>query len=399
MRVLFWLYKSRVNKNGETPIWVRITNNTEREQFTTGLSVVESSWNQDKQAIRGRDELTNSLNKQLNNIKLALVEQYTKLSSVNPATSVHDVKLAYLNRDNLGLKLIDVFELHNSRIKKLLGKEYSVETYLIYDRTLRNVQDFIWHRYKQRDIYLVKLKRSFVEEYIYYLKTERKHEINTVFKNVQRLNTVFNFAVSQYMWEKNVCKGVNVRHEKKEILYLTTEELTTMEEKTFSIGRLEVVRNMFLFQCYTGLAYRELKELRAVNITKRDDGEIWIVAKRQKTGRTFKVPLLPQAERIYHMYRTLSLDPTKPIFPVPSNQKFNAYLKEVGDLCSINKELTTHLGRKTFATTVTLLNGVPMETVSALLGHSSIKITQEAYSKVGDAKLSRDMGELRKRFA
>lgn len=399
MRVLYWLYKSKINKIGQVPIWVRITNNGEREQFSTSIFVKETVWNQDKQVIRGRDMQTSAYNQQLNNIETALVDIYSKLSSTNPLITVQDVKLAYFNRNSLGKKLIEVFALYNSRVKKLIGKDYTLGTYHIYDRTMRNVQEFLWHRYKHKDIYLVKIKRSVIEEYIYYLRTVKNHDNNTVFKNVQRLSTIMNFAVGQDMIDKNPFKGVNVKLERKEIQYLLSEELARIEEKVFEIERLEIVRNMFLFQCYTGLAYRELKELTQANLVKRDDGETWIIAKRQKTGRTFKVPLLPQAERIYIQYRSLTLNASNPVFPVLSNQKYNAYLKEIGDLCGINKELTTHLGRKTFATTITLLNGVPIETVSALLGHSSIKITQEAYSKVGDAKLSRDMGELRKRFA
>ena len=209
------------------------------------------------------------------------------------------------------------------------------------------------------------------------------------------MKQVVNDAIKNNWISENPFKNHTIKKTKKEIIFLDEDELKSIKEKKITIERLAAVRDIFVFCCYTGLAYNEVQELEPSNITKGIDGEDWIVMIRRKTDTKIRVPLLTDAEELIEKYRKdpLSINRGK-CFPVLSNQKMNAYLKEIADLCGIDKELTTHIARKTFATTVTLLNDVPIETVSEVLGHSNIRITQEAYGKVVDKKVSRDMKEL-----
>ena len=399
MKVLFWLYKSRPNKKGEVPIYARITINSLREQFSINLFVNPRNWNKDKQRLKGRNELSSSVNQLIDKVEADLLSIYNEMSKVFNNVTAKDIRNNYFNEDNSSKGLIEVFEIHNQRIKSLIGKEYSEETFFIYERTKRNILEFLKRKLGHHDIRLDRLKRSFIEDYIYFLKTIKDYHTNTIYKNVQRVNRILNFAEQQDWLSKNPFRNTKLKKEKKEITYLSKDELKQLESKTFTIPRIAVVRDLFVFQIYTGLAYRELKNLTHSNIQIGVDSEKWIVAERQKTGRTFKVPLLPKALDILNRYKEHTLDPNRELLPVPSNQKFNAYLKEVGDLCGILQPLTTHLARRTFACTITLLNGVPLSTVSSLLGHSNIGITQEAYAKVVDDKLSKDMEVLRKKLS
>lgn len=399
MKVLFWLYRSRPNKKEEFPIYVRVTINGKREQFKSGVFINPNNWNSDKQRLKGRGEYSNSINHILDKIETDLFSIYSKLSEAFENVTARDVRNNYLDDDNLSKGLLEVFAIHNDRMYSLIGKEYSDQTYFIYERTRKTLFDFVKFKLGHHDIKLDRLKRSFIEDYIYYLKTVKDYHTNTIYKNVQRVSRVVNFAEQQDWITKNPFKSIGLKKEKKEITYLSKDELKKIESKVLTIERIAIIRDLFIFQCYTGLAYQELKNLTYGNIQKGVDNEWWIVAVRQKTNRTFKVPLLPVPLDILDKYKQPNLDMKRKLLPVSSNQKFNAYLKEVGDLCGIQQSLTTHLARRTFACTVTLLNGVPLSTVSSLLGHSSIAITQESYAKVVDDKLSSDMMDLRRKLS
>jgi site-specific recombinase XerD len=218
-------------------------------------------------------------------------------------------------------------------------------------------------------------------------------------KHIERLCKMVNMAVTMDWLAKDPFAKYRQHFDKVERFYLTKEELSAIENKKFSIERLQTVKDLFLFSCYTGLAYIDTMNLTAGNIIKGIDGNDWLITSRQKTDTDVRVPLLPQAEELIKKYK----DHPKAanhgtLFPVISNQKTNAYLKEIADLCNINKAITFHIARHTFATTITLSNGVPIESVSKMLGHTTIRSTQ-VYAKVVEQKLSEDMQNLKKRMA
>ena len=241
---------------------------------------------------------------------------------------------------------------------------------------------------------------AFITEFENFLCNDQSLKPISANKHTQRLKTVMKFASKlNYVPFNPVASHERLKEQKKEIVFLTDDELYEIENKEFKIERLGKIRDLFIFSCYTGLAYKEIRELNKDNLIKGIDGKLWLSYVRHKTlsskGTPINIPLLNKPLSIIQKY---SVDPVvvskQTLLPVPSNQKFNAYLKEIADLCEVKKELTTHVARKTFATTITLANDVPIETVSQALGHSDIRITQQFYAKVVPQKIMRDMNKL-----
>lgn len=218
-------------------------------------------------------------------------------------------------------------------------------------------------------------------------------------KHMERLRKMVNLAVTMDWLEKDPFAKYKLHFEKVERGHLSKQELNTLAGKTFTIERLAAVLDMFLFSCYTGLAYIDISHLKREHIVKGIDAKDWLMTNRQKTGTTVRVPLLPEASVLIKKYRDHPVASSNgTVFPVVTNQRMNGYLKEIAEICGITKNLTFHLARHTFATTVTLSNGVPIESVSKMLGHTSIRTTQ-IYAKVVEHKLSEDMQNLRLRMA
>ena len=394
MRILFWLYKSKKNTAHESPLWVRITVNGEREQFATGLFIKESIWSSIAQKAEGKNKVMLNLNQQLDIIKQRLNQIYTQLSFTQEVIDAADVRRMYFGESDKNVKLMEVFLIHNDKITELLGIKYTKSTLKIFRCNVKILRGFIKKVYGLNDIPLRKLTRRFIEDYTHYLLTVKKYSNTTTHKNLQRLNKIVNYGINNGWLERNPFKGHHFALEHKEIEYLTEAELKAIETKHLPVKRVANVRDYFIFQCYTGLSYIDLKNLRREQIRPGVDGELWIFGTRTKTGTNFKVPMLPKALAIMKRHK----NDTEFVFKVLPNQTCNSYLKEIAALCDINKDLHTHLARKTFCTTVTLLNGVPMETVTALVGHSSIMITERVYAKVLDEKISRDMNALKGRL-
>jgi integrase len=235
------------------------------------------------------------------------------------------------------------------------------------------------------------LSLQFLNDFEYYLKTEKKQAQITINKTIQRLRTPIKQAISEGYLNRDPFMMHQTRKVHKEVVFLTINELKTFEETTFQQRRLQFVQNLFIFCCYTGLAYNEMSNLRKQHIQVGFDGMNWIQMKREKTQRQISIPLLPKAQEIIDKYITEK----ELLFPKISNQKFNSYLKEIADIIGIEKRITHHIARKTFASTVLLYNNVPMEIVSELLGHSNMSITQESYGKVVQRKVSEEMKKLK----
>lgn len=217
-----------------------------------------------------------------------------------------------------------------------------------------------------------------------------KNKQNTVAKNVKNLKHIITYGIELDWLNKNPFTGFKCAYEETTQAILTNEELQRIENKTFELPRLELVRNLFLFQCYTGLSYVDMAKLTHQNIIKGNDTYDWLVLSRTKSKIPVRIPLLNNAKRIIFLYNEALLSESITLLPMYANQKMNSYLKEIADLCSIRKNLTSHVGRRTFATTVLLSNGIPIETVSKLLGHTNLRATQ-VYAKVVDSKISKEM--------
>ncbi len=274
-----------------------------------------------------------------------------------------------------------------------------------YFTTQKYLQKYLKEKLHTSDILLKEINYKFVTSFEYYLKSfnpldhHKPLGNNGVMKHMERFRKMINVALKNEWMEKDPFRAYKLKFNKYERGYLTAEELEQLENKHFIIERLQYVKNLFIFSCYTGLAYTDTINLTTLNLVRGIDNEMWLITQRQKTGTSVKIPLLPKAIEILNIYRTnIKSLAEGSLFPKISNQRLNGYLKEMADVCGIEKNLTFHLARHTFATTVTLSNGVPIESVSKMLGHTKISTTQ-VYAKVIERKLSDDMQQLKQKLS
>src|SRR6266542_612682 len=280
-------------------------------------------------------------------------------------------------------------------MKALVGRDYAKGTLTRYETSYKHTMSFLQSRYEVSDIDINKLDYDFITEYEFWLKSVRKCDHNTTMKYLSNFKKIVNRCVRNGKLQRDPFLGFSMAKKEVERHALTETQLKTIAQKQFKIERLSIVRDIFLFCCFTGLAYADVKKLKQSEITDGIDGEKWIMAKRQKKDITSKIPLLPHALQIIRKYENnIECQLTNKVLPVLSNQKMNSYLKEIGDACGIHIHLTFHIARHTFATTVTLTNGVPIETVSKMLGHKNLQTTQH-YAKILDKKISEDMKKLK----
>ena len=396
--ILFYIKRAKINVDGVCPIYTRVTINSKRFEFSTNKFISPDKWSTEGAKVKGNSEDARSINNQLDIIKNQIMDAEKRLYK----------KEILINSENLrnelfGIKererlLIPIFTEHNRKIKELVGSEYAPGTLERYETSLKHTKDFLQWKYKVSDINIEKIDHAFITEYEFYLRTERKCANNTAVKYIKNFHKIINICLANGWLTKD--PFANYKAKVKEVVreFLTEQEIQSLMEKEFVSERLELVRDIFVFSCFTGLAYIDVKQLTPDNIVLGIDGDKWINKNRQKTDTNSKIPLLPTAQYIMDKYSDYPVNKNKgTILPILSNQKMNSYLKEIATVCGINKELTFHIARHTFATTVTLSNGVPIETVSKMLGHTNLKTTQH-YAKILDKKISEDMQVLKAKF-
>lgn len=393
VKVLFVLSKSKMNMKGLCPLICRITYNNKRKEFSTGFLVSEDEWNAKSQVITSKTAYAKNVNTHLNKMYRDVLSTYSEVVIDNTIFSVQDIYNAYMGTSKKGiLYVVEYFDDYLLKIKRLVGKDMEESTWKKFENALMHLKSFIKWKYEQQDLLLRDVNLFFIQEFEFYLKAIKNLANATIYKVLQRFKKVMMHAENEGMISRTpfaLYKSVTV---KKEVIYLTFEELQELETYTITQPRLNLVRNLFVFCCYTGLPYYEMSTLSAKNIERGFDKNLWLIVDRKKTDKSYRVPLLPKAVGIMREY----LGGEGLIFPKLSNQKFNSYLKEIADIVGIEKNLTHHIARKTFASTVLLYNDVPIEIVSELLGHSSIKVTQESYARLSNKKVSETMIRLSK---
>lgn len=393
--ILFVISASKTNKKGLCPLNCRITFNKQRKQFTTGLFVNPNTWNNKLQLLNSKDNNSEYLNSQIDFIRRKILDTARIFQLQSLDFSIDDLYAKYLGEEPRKKEyVLSYYRQYLARIKKLIGIEIKENTYQKFTYVSNHLQNFIKWKFNSNDYLMEDLNLQFLNDFEYYLKTEKGQMQVTINKTIQRFRTPFKQAISEGIIDRDPFILYKAKKTKKEILFLRTDELKSLEKYDFKQPRLKVVRDLYIFCCYTGLAFNEMSRLEKSHIQKGFDGLDWIQMKREKTQRQIAIPLLPKAIEILEIYDTDS----SLVFPAVSNQKFNSYLKEIGDILSIPIKLTHHTARKTFASTVLLYNDVPMEIVSELLGHSSITVTQESYGKVIQRKISEHMIELNKKM-
>lgn len=398
--LLFYLKKPKNFKEGQRPVYLRITVNGVSSEICTKRKCDYSDWNNLAGRMDGKTEFAKSLNSYLDVLQRKVYEARKNLVENEHLVTAENIKTLLLGKEISVHKymLMGEFKHHNDQMAALVGIEYAPGTLERYTTSYNHTRAFLEWKYKVSDIDITRLNYEFISEYEFWLKSVRKCDHNTTMKYLSNFRKIVKRCLLNGWLQKDPFMGFKMPKREVERTALTELELQKMASLTISIERLALVRDIFLFSCYSGLAYADVKKLRREDIIIGVDGEKWISSKRQKTDVTARIPLLPPALAIleqYHNHPTCEIEGR--ILPVLSNQKMNSYLKEIADACGFTKTLTYHIARHTFATTVTLSNGVPIETVSKMLGHRNLKTTQH-YARILDTKISMDMKLLRNKF-
>lgn len=394
--ILIWINTSRV-KNNEAAIFARITVNQKRTNISLHRKINIDSWVSSKSRAKGNSKEARNLNQYLDQIQSEIFQSYADLRLEGILITAKAIKARFLGLDTQHHSLKDIIEYHNDKMVFKLHKD----TMRHYKTTQRYLYKFIKQEYKTTDIYLKDLNYAFVLNFENFLRSykptdhQRIIHNNTIMKHIQRLRKMVTMSYHMEWIDRDPFIKFRSSFEKRERDFLTDLELSSIEELSTSIERLDLVKDLFVFSCYTGISYIDVMKLTKDNILIGIDGEQWVYTKRQKTNTPIKIPILKKANQIIEKYKdNYRAEVSGTLFPVLSNQKLNSYLKEIADLCKIKKNLTFHMARHTFATTVTLSNGVPIETVSKLLGHTKLTTTQ-IYAHVIERKVSDDMNALR----
>ena len=397
--VIFHL-RNTGSSGGKLPVYARITINKQRIELSVKQMMNPFDWNEKRGMAKPLNEEYRQFNNYLEQLKSTYFECYREMIIKKKEITTYTFKKAYFGEEEDEYTLCKLMNYHNIDMRESV----SWGTMKNYFTTQKYLEKFLRERKKAKDINLKNINYQFVTDFEYYLKTykpldhQKPLRNNGVMKHMERFRKMINVALKNEWMEKDPFKAYKLKFVKFERGYLTEFELETLEQKEFKIERLQMVKDLFIFSCYTGLAYIDTVTLTPANIIKGIDGDAWLITQRIKTQTPVKVPLLPKATEIIEKYRNNPKCLAEgSLLPQLSNQRLNGYLKEIADLCSIEKNLTFHLARHTFATTLTLSNGVPIESVSKMLGHTKITTTQ-VYAKVIERKLSDDMLLLKKKL-
>tara|TARA_R110000868_G_scaffold406978_1_gene687833 strand:- start:5580 stop:6818 length:1239 start_codon:yes stop_codon:yes gene_type:complete len=397
--LLFFIKKSKIKANGTAPIYLRITIDGIPKDIASKRYIEPDRWDNKLQKAAGATDEVKSLNRYLKTLEQEVYDAHHHMMKDKTTATASILKAKLQGTEERTRMLIPIFQDHNNKIKELVGKEYAPGTLERYKTSLKHTIAFLEWKYKVSDIEIDKINHAFITDYEFYLRSVRNCANNTAVKYIKNFNKIIKICLANNWIDRNPFSNYKAKVREVERVYLSEEEIQNIINKDFKTERLSLVRDIFLFSCFTGLAYIDVKNLTKSHISIGIDGEKWIFTHRQKTEAASKIPILPITQMIIDKYEDHpESNNQNRLLPILSNQKMNAYLKEIAGVCEIEKELTFHIARHTFATTVTLTNGVPIESVSKMLGHKNLRTTQH-YAKVLDKKVSEDMMVLRKKMS
>ncbi|TDN89439.1 site-specific recombinase XerD [Salegentibacter sp. 24] len=395
-RILFWLNMAK-KKDTLAPIYARVTVNGRRAEISLRRQCDPESWDDRAHRLKGRNLEATTLNNYLDAKYSKLLQCYEDLLKENGVITAQAIKSRFLGADTTFKTLQEILEHHKTTMNDVLKPG----TLKNYGATEKYLLGYLSREHKTTNIYLKNIDYQFVTGFDKFLRRKKdkngKKQLsnNGIMKHMERFKKLTNLAIKLGWLEKDPFRDYKMKFEKFDRAYLSQRELNYIEETRFTRKTLEITKNIFLFSCYTGLCYGDLKNLTRDNLIKGVNGKDWIYSRREKSNEPIKVPLLEKARSILHTYENPI---SEFLLPVYSNQKTNTYLKEIAGQCKIPKKLSFHVARHTFATTVTLSNGVPIETVSKLLGHSKLSTTQ-IYARVIDQKIGEDMDLLQSKLS
>ncbi|MCC8408633.1 site-specific integrase [Mucilaginibacter sp. UR6-1] len=398
LSVLVWANRARKSPDNLVPLYVRLTYLGKRAEISTNLRVELNNWSASYGLMMDGSASSKKINTEIGVIKKEIERTFDRLINADATVSAELIKIKYLGKDkqvDARRKLLAVFEEHNLKMYELIGKGVVKATHTKYETIKVKVAEFLRHQYKVPDMYLDALQYSFITDFEHYLKVHDNISHNVTMSYIKRVKRIINIACQNKWIAHNPFAAFVCTTHKVSRTELESEELQILESKIFTTERLKEIADCYLFSCYTGYAFVDACKLTPQHVVRKTDGELWIITERTKSKIEANVPLMQKAIAIIEKYKEHPLCTTRNrLLPMRSNQKMNEYLHEIAELCGINKKLTTHTARHTFATTVTLENGIPIESVSKMLGHTKITTTQ-IYSRVKDRKVSNDMKILR----
>jgi|GEM_PF-263838 len=394
----YWLNQKKLNRDGLAPIYLRVTINGSRTEISSKISIPIEKWDSKNSKVKGKQPIDIRYNKQLADLAIQVHQSIDVLVQNKFPIKASNIKLAINGELIKKTILLDVYQDYLLHLKGRIGDNYTHSSFEINQTTFDQVQEFLIKEGKE-DLPLEEFMNPFYLRLELFLKKVKVNQHNTVYKKIERLKSMFKWAYSMEFAEKDLSRKFKMKKHKKVIVFLTQEELNRIHELTL-IPRLETIRDGFLFMCYTGLPFNEIESLDESNLSRKINGGYGLIFSRKKTSKNLpEIPLLPQALMLLEKYKDHPKRiREKKLLPIPSNQNFNAYLKEIGTLAGIEKSITTHTGRKTFATTVALRNGMSMEVLSKILGHSNMRITQDHYAEVQNERVNEEFEKLNKKL-
>lgn len=397
LKISFWIRRSRAIQSDQVPIILRVHLGPERRDRHTGYFATPAEWDSVKGRLTGRSKTNATINEALDQLRVKLTLRFNQLSQFSAHVKLDQVLAdsTQVNQEESSKTLIQLVKLHNEDFQSRLTVDRSESTYEKYLFTEDKLKRFLLARYKLNDIPLAKVNLQFVKEFQKYLMARDGNAHNTTTKYLKNLKRILNYGIEMEWIATNPIQAFKSGYKFTEQVILSREELDRIRNKQFTIERLQLVKDLFIFQCFSGLSYVDIKNLTHDRIKAGPDGDSWIYLERTKTGTRVAIPLLEPVKELIEKYRVNNRKHGDPnlVFPAYCIHKANAYLKEVADLCGIEKNLTTHVGRRTFATTVLLGNGTPIEVISRVLGHLNIQTTQ-IYARVSDQLIKKEMNRI-----
>lgn len=393
MNILFWLNKNRIHKSGLIPLMFRITIDGNRINLPTGINIEENQWNHVIQRVKTNCEFHLQYNNTIVSMISKIWEFNTECIRQHLPVTSDNLKNYLLYQEKPNQTLIEAIDYYINQLKNRVGNDIAPNTVKKYETCKRKVEEFLKVELNQKDILLCQLSQKFIFQFDAFLRTYQKLHHNAVAKNMQQFKRVIKVAIQNEWLPKDPFSNYTCSPKETERGFLTIEEVNLLEAVTLD-DRLDRVRDIFLFCCYTGLAYADVSKLNKEHLMKDEAGSTWIILSRTKSKSQSLIPLLPQAEAILSEYAEMvKEDPYKRLLPIISNQNLNKYIKEVAVIVGIKKRVSCHLARHTFATTITLNRGVDIVSVSKMLGHKNLRTTQ-IYAKIGMLKIASDMKKL-----
>ncbi|WP_068473277.1 site-specific integrase [Saccharicrinis aurantiacus] len=395
VKTLFFIKRTKLTQKGDATIFVRITINKERTEFSLKKHIPPKLWDDKKERAKGKTQFAIEINEFIDQYNKKILSYIDFMRLDNQTVTARIIQEKLVGKKETRRTILKVFREHNNNAKKLIGIDFAPDTVQRYETSYMHTKEFIKWQYKREDLALEDLNHQFVRNYELYLKTERKCAHNTTIKYLKNFKKIVRIAIANGWMKKDPFSTIKFKLKPVDAIYLSKEELYTIIFKDISIERIVQVRDVFVFCCFTGLAFSDVKTLKREHITTDGNGSTWIHKKRMKTKQMSTIFVIDAAKKLMAKYKDVpELIEKDAVLPVLSNQKMNAYLKEIGMICGIDKPISTHTARHTFATTVTLENNIPLEVVSKTLGHSSTKMTQR-YARTTEALIQKNMEKIK----